>query len=98
VFILELSYIAPLDAVDRVRDEHMEWIAEQYEAGRFYASGAKVPRTGGVILAKAMAREELDEVIASDPFTREGVAAYEVVEFAATTVAEGLEALRESKG
>jgi uncharacterized protein YciI len=95
VFILSLSYIAPLDEVDRVRDEHMRWIAEQYDAGRFLVSGAKVPRTGGVILARAMPRDELDDVIASDPFTREGVAAYDVVEFAATTVAEGLEALRD---
>ena len=95
MFILELSYIAPLDEVDRVRDEHMAWVATQYEAGRFLASGAKVPRTGGVILAKAMPRAALDDVIASDPFTRAGVAAYDVTEFAATTVAEGLEALRD---
>lgn len=95
MFILELSYIAPLDEVDRVRDEHMAWVATQYEAGRFIASGAKVPRTGGVILAKGMPRDELDDVIASDPFTRAGVAAYAIVEFAATTVAEGLESLRE---
>ena len=33
VFILELSYIAPLDEVDPVRDEHMAWVATQYEAG-----------------------------------------------------------------
>ena len=95
MFILELSYIAPLDEVDRVRDEHMAWVATQYDAGRFLASGAKVPRTGGVILAKAMPRAALDDVIASDPFTRAGVAAYDVTEFAATTVAEGLEALRD---
>ena len=95
MFILELSYIAPLDEVDPVRDEHMAWVAEQYAAGRFLASGAKVPRTGGVILARAMPREELDDIIASDPFTREGVAAYDVTEFAAMTVAEGLESLRE---
>lgn len=96
MFILELSYIVPLDEVDRVRDAHMAWIAEQYAAGRFLVSGAKVPRTGGVILARAMPRDELDDVIASDPFTREGVAAYDVTEFAATTVAEGLESLRDA--
>jgi uncharacterized protein YciI len=95
VYILQLSYIVPLDEVDRVRDEHMTWIAEQYEAGRFLVSGAKVPRTGGVIIARAMPRDELDEVIASDPFTREGVAAYDVTEFAAMTVAEGLESLKD---
>jgi uncharacterized protein YciI len=96
VYILQLSYIVPLDEVDRARDEHMAWIAEQYAAGRFLVSGAKVPRTGGTIVARAMPREELDDVIAADPFTREGIAVYDVAEFAATTVAEGLESLRET--
>ena len=95
MFILELSYIVPLDEVDRVRDEHMAWIATHYDNGRFLASGAKIPRSGGIILAKTMPRDELDEIIATDPFTREGVAAYDVVEFAATTVAEGLESLKD---
>ncbi len=96
MYILELSYTVPLDQVDPVRDEHMAWIAEQYAAGRFLVSGAKVPRTGGVILARAMPRDELDGLIAADPFTREGVVAYDVTEFAATTVADGLEALRDA--
>jgi uncharacterized protein YciI len=95
VYILELSYIVPLDEVDRVREEHMAWVAEHRDAGRFLFGGAKVPRTGGVIIARAMPRDELDDVIAADPFTREGVAAYDVVEFAATTTAEGLEAFAE---
>jgi uncharacterized protein YciI len=97
VYILELSYIAPLDQVDRLRDEHMAWIVTQYGAGRFLVSGAKVPRTGGVILAKNMPREELDDIIAADPFSREGIATYDVTEFAAMTVAEGLESLRETR-
>lgn len=95
MYVLTLTYIVPLEDVDRVRDAHMAWIGEQYEVGRFLASGAKVPRDGGVILARQMDRDQLDEVIASDPFTREGVAAYEVVEFRATTVAEELAALKE---
>jgi uncharacterized protein YciI len=98
MYVLSLDYIVPLGEVDRVRDAHMTWIAEQYAAGRLFASGPKVPRTGGVILARAMPRDELDDVIASDPFTREGVAAYDVLEFAATTTAEGLEALGEGEG
>jgi uncharacterized protein YciI len=95
MYVLTLTYIVGLDEVDRVRDAHMEWIREQYEAGRFLLSGAKVPRDGGVILARGIERDELDEVIAGDPFTREGVAVYDVVEFRATTVAEGLDVLKE---
>jgi uncharacterized protein YciI len=95
MYVLTLTYIVELDEVDRVRDEHMAWIAEQYETGRFLLSGAKVPRDGGVIVARGMDRDELDDVIANDPFTRAGVAAYDVIEFRATTVAEGLEGLKE---
>jgi uncharacterized protein YciI len=95
MFVLSLTYILPLTEVDRVREAHMAWVAEQYAAGWFLASGAKVPRTGGVILARAMDRERLDAIVASDPFTREGVAEYEVTEFLATTVADDVAALRE---
>lgn len=95
MFILSLDYIVPLTEVDGVREAHMAWVAEQYAGGHFLASGAKVPRTGGVILARSMDRAQLDAIVASDPFTVEGVAAYTVTEFAATTVADELAALRE---
>lgn len=95
MYVLTLTYVVPLEEIDRVREAHMVWIGEQYGVGRFLVSGAKVPRDGGVILARAMGREELDEIVASDPFVVEGVATYDVVEFRATTVAEGLEELKE---
>jgi uncharacterized protein YciI len=98
MYVLSLNYIVGLDAVDRVRAEHLDWIVEQYAAGRFVVSGPKAPRTGGVILARAMPRDELDDVIASDPFTREGVASYDVLEFTATTTAAGFESLGEREG
>ena len=95
MFVLTLAYVVDLDEVDLVRDEHLAWVAEQYDAGRFLASGPQVPRTGGVILAKTMPKDELEAVIASDPFVREGVATYDVIKFAATTTVDELAALRE---
>jgi uncharacterized protein YciI len=95
MFVLSLNYVAPLSEVDRVRDEHMAWIAEHYAAGRFIASGAKVPRTGGVILARTAPREEIEALVGSDPFAREGVAEYDITEFTATTVADDVARLRE---
>jgi uncharacterized protein YciI len=95
MFILSLAYTADLDAVDAVRDEHMVWVREQFAAGRFVASGPKVPRTGGVILARGLTREEVDAVVATDPFVVADVCAYDIVEFAVTTVADGHEALRD---
>jgi uncharacterized protein YciI len=95
MFVLSLNYIAPLSEVDRVRDEHMAWVAEHYAAGRFIASGARVPRTGGVILARAAPREEIEALVRSDPFSREGVAEYDITEFTATTVAADAVGLRD---
>jgi uncharacterized protein YciI len=96
MFILLLDYIAPPGEVDRVREEHMAWLREHYEDGRFLVSGPKIPRTGGVILACDMPRGEIDAIIASDPFTIAGVAAYDVVEFAARITAAAAQGLRET--
>ena len=54
-------------------------------------SGRKQPRTGGVILMQASGREQVEKLIAEDPFHREGVAKYTITEFIPTKVAEGLE-------
>ena len=46
-------------------------------------SGPRVPRTGGLIVARVKTREEVDELIQADPFYQEKIADYEVVEFQA---------------
>ena len=50
VFVLLLTYVKPLSEVDALMREHVAWLDEQYDAGRFRMSGRQVPRTGGVIL------------------------------------------------
>ncbi|MGF1794195.1 GTP cyclohydrolase, partial [Photobacterium profundum] len=37
--------------VEKYLDEHIKYLDNQYELGHFIASGRKVPRVGGVILA-----------------------------------------------
>ncbi|MEU6086628.1 YciI family protein [Streptomyces sp. NPDC047085] len=91
MFVLELSYTAPLDAVDAVLPAHVNWLNEQYEKGLFLASGRKNPRDGGVILAVAEDRSLIEEVTAGDPFVTAGVCAYRITEFIATKTAPELE-------
>ncbi len=93
MFIVSLTYVAPVERVDAALAAHVAYLDEQYAAGVFLASGRKVPRTGGVILASAESREALDAVLARDPFVVAGVAAYEVTEVAVSKTAPGLEAL-----
>ncbi|MFI9154927.1 YciI family protein [Streptomyces sp. NPDC053367] len=96
MFVLELSYTAPLDAVDALLPAHVTWLDEQYAQGRFLASGRKEPRDGGMILAVAEDRDAIERVVAQDPFVTAGVCAYRVTEFVATRTAPALERYREA--
>ncbi|MGW1987593.1 YciI family protein [Streptomyces collinus] len=98
MFVLELSYTAPLDAVDAVLPAHSAWLDHQYEKGFFLASGRKNPRDGGVILAVAEDRARIEEVVAGDPFVVAGVCAYRVTEFIATKTAPELAPHRQTLG
>ena len=95
MFVLELSYTAPLDKVDAVLPEHVTWLEGHYANGVFLASGRKVPRDGGIILAAAESRAAIEALVATDPFVEAGVCAYRVTEFVATKTAPGLDAYRE---
>ena len=95
MFIISLTYIKPLEEVDTLLERHVAYLKEQYELGNFLASGRKVPRTGGVILARALSREEIETIIALDPFYRHEIASYEVTEFSPTMTIDKLAFLRE---
>ncbi|MFJ6792890.1 YciI family protein [Streptomyces sp. NPDC091268] len=96
MFVMELTYTAPLEAVEEQMDAHIAWLDGYYAAGVFLASGRKVPREGGVILAAGVSREEIEKIAAEDPFTRAGVCAYRIVEFVATKTSADLTAVREN--
>jgi uncharacterized protein YciI len=93
VFVLLLTYVKPLAEVDALMRDHMAWLTEQYDAGRFLASGRRIPRTGGVIIANGDDREEIEALAASDPFVSGGVATCEVIQFRASQSAPGLDVL-----
>ncbi|OJT97187.1 MAG: GTP cyclohydrolase [Rhizobium sp. 63-7] len=83
MLILSLTYIKSTQEADVHMQPHLAWVKEGYDKGWFLASGRKIPRTGGVILA-----------VAEDPFTIHGICTYEITEVALTTVVDGLEALK----
>ena len=93
MFILSLTYIAPFDEIDEQIEAHMEWVKKGYDDGHFIASGRRVPRTGGVILAKGE-RAAMEAFCATDPFVMYGVAQYDIAEVAFSTVVPGAEILK----
>ena len=53
MFIVNLTYIKPLDEVEEFLEKHIDFLNQYYTKGHFIASGRKNPRTGGIILMRA---------------------------------------------
>lgn len=79
-FLLISRYTAPLERVQELLPAHREFLQERFASGLFVVSGRRVPWTGGVIVARGT-RAEAEAAVADDPFTQEGVAETEIVEF-----------------
>ena len=81
MFIINLHYIVPLEQLDSHMTEHVKYLQKYYKQNVFVASGRKVPRTGGIILALSKSREAVDEIIREDPFYIHKLADFTVTEF-----------------
>lgn len=81
LFIIELTYNAPLDQVDAHLEGHVAFLEKHYNEGVFIASGRKIPRDGGIIIARADSKLALADMIAEDPFYRQQLADYRIIEF-----------------
>jgi uncharacterized protein YciI len=93
MFLLVLTYTKPLEEVEPHLPAHMTWVDAHYQDGTFLASGRRVPRTGGIILARAADRDALGTIAATDPFVKAGVAQYDILEFTLSRTAAGFENL-----
>lgn len=91
IYIVVLTYIKPLEQVDSQIPEHIEWLIKGYSDGVFLASGRRVPRNGGIIIAKCDSAELLEERLRQDPFQKLNIAKAEIIPFEATMKAEFLE-------
>ncbi|OKJ06051.1 YciI family protein [Kitasatospora sp. CB01950] len=96
MFILELTYTAPLERIDALLPAHVAWLEQHYANGTFLASGRKVPRDGGVIIAVAENRDAIEALAATDPFAQAGATACRITEFVPTTTGPELSPYCES--
>ena len=81
MFIINLNYIVPLEQLDAHMTDHVKFLRKYYKQNVFLASGRKIPRTGGIILALAKSKEEIDQIIREDPFYTHKLAEFSVTEF-----------------
>ena len=91
-----LRYRRPLEDVLTVVDAHRAYLRGLKDRGLLLASGPLEPRTGGVLLLRVpddAVRETLDRIRDEDPYTRAGMAQYEVWPWVPNVGAEGLDRL-----
>lgn len=88
--VLTISYLQPLDVIERTRPAHLRWLTDEVSAGRILLAGRVESQTGAVLIAAEMSAEEADALAASDPYTQAGVVRYDRVSFNAGFRAPGL--------
>lgn len=87
--LIVLTYVKPIEEVDALLPAHIGWLEQGYAQGAFLVSGRRVPRTGGVIVARGE-REAVERLAATDPLVKNGIATIEVIAFTATAAAPAL--------
>ena len=91
MFIVSLNYTKPLSDVDALLQQHIVWLDRYFAEGIFISAGRKLPRTGGVILVKNIAREQLEQILQQDPFQQ--LAEYEITQVSFSKTGQGFEQL-----
>ena len=88
MFVIELTYKASLDEIDAAMKSHMTFLRKHYAAGTLVASGRKVPRDGGILLAVGDDRAAIEAIVRNDPFVAQGLANFRVIEFRVSQLAD----------
>ncbi|MEU6645746.1 YciI family protein [Saccharomonospora sp. NPDC046836] len=96
MYVVLLTYTAPLQEIDYVLPDHTDWLARQFEHNHLLASGRRDMHLGEVMIARPMPRLKLDAFLAADPLVLNHLAHYEVVEFTATRTSHELRLLNEA--
>ncbi len=81
MIIVHLTYIAPLDEVDKYLQAHREFLDYYYKQKLLLASGPTKPRTGSIIIALTQDKSLVETIFKSDPYFLADIARYEFITF-----------------
>lgn len=91
MFLIVLKYEKPIEEVMKHLDDHMVFLEKYYEHNKFICSGRQEPRTGGIILCNGNNKEEINLIIKEDPFYKNNIAKYEIIEFIPSKFIKGFD-------
>lgn len=91
MFVIELTYKAPLTDIDAHMTAHVVFLKKYYASGNFLMSGRKIPRDGGIIVAVGKNRRQIEAIVEEDPFFKHGLADFRIIEFRASQRADDIQ-------
>ncbi|MDR3575911.1 MAG: YciI family protein [Anaerolineaceae bacterium] len=80
-FIIEINYLVPAEQLGDITNQHRVFLQGGYDQGWLLCSGPRVPRTGGIVVGRAPALEDLQDFFKQDPYQVNGLATYNFIEF-----------------
>ncbi|CEG55650.1 YciI family protein [Legionella fallonii] len=81
MIIVQMTYLASLQEVDKYLSAHREFLDYYYKQGLLVASGPMKPRTGGIIIAATSDKAYLESIFKKDPYYLAEIAEYQFIEF-----------------
>jgi len=82
MFVVNIIYRKPIAEIEAQTTAHRAFLDTLYKTGHFLISGPKIPRTGGIIIAKGtISKADLQTLLTEDPYQKQGLAQYDIIEF-----------------
>lgn len=67
---MEGEHLAPFEEFRHLQPAHHAFLQKGYDDGFFLFSGPQIPHHGGFLVARAASREDLDALLADEPFVK----------------------------
>ena len=93
MFVIQLTYLVPINEVDKYLCAHREFLDYYYKQGLLVVSGPMKPRTGGIIIAATKDRAYIESIFKQDPYYLAEIASYQFIEFSPIKHTEELKEL-----
>src|SRR5690242_6474770 len=93
MFIIDITYKVSLEQIDIYMKEHVEYLEKYFTSGNFFIAGRKNPREGGIIIALASDKKEIENIAHQDPFYINNLADIKITEFSGGRQAKNINEL-----
>lgn len=95
MFLLICTYVKPLEEVDKSLAAHRDYLHAKLATGELLVAGRRNPRVGGILITTHKSESEARKFADADPFTKDGVATFDIYEWTPTVKLDSADKLFE---